>query len=251
MCLSHAQTYEGQRHPTTKQRHGLGKATLPLNDGSGLADMYTGEYVEGQRSGRGTYLWANGARYVGEYKANLRHGEGIMDYPDGSKYTGQWINGQREGRGVYVYVNGDTYEGEWRQDQRWGHGKYTYQETKSCFAGQWVRSKRDGHGEWVHPCGYTYIGIWEADKPIGVGKHVFAHGAIAHGEYSLVQAEPAGQDESASELPAEPGVQWNTKKFDVVPPPPEDNSVTAAEVAKANRDAEILVREQAMKAPEK
>ena len=39
-------TYEGERHPETKERHGQGKATLPSGD------TYEGGYDLGKRSGK-------------------------------------------------------------------------------------------------------------------------------------------------------------------------------------------------------
>lgn len=240
------QDYEGERHPTTRARHGKGRATLPHTDGSGLVDVYEGEYLNGARHGEGTYTFGSGARYVGEYRENLKHGQGTFYYVDGSVYEGEWENDAREGAGVYTYPNGDTYDGQWRQGLKWGKGVYTYADSGSRYEGQWVRGARDGIGAWIHPeAKYTYAGTWVGDKPSGVGKHTFDHGAISHGTYQAVAAE-VYSDESSSVVP-EPSLQWTAGKFDAVPPPPPPSGMSAEEIQAANDEAEAAVREEALR----
>ncbi|KNC48583.1 testis-specific A2 protein [Thecamonas trahens ATCC 50062] len=239
--------YEGERHPTTRARHGKGRATLPHNDGSGLFDVYEGEYYEGERHGRGQYTYANGARYEGEYVKGRKHGEGTFFYPDGAVYVGEWENDAREGRGKYTYPNGDSYEGQWRQGLRWGAGVYTYGDSGSRYEGQWVRGARDGAGQWIHPgAKYNYTGSWVADKPTAVGKFTFDHGAVVHGRYTSVVAETYSE-ESASVVP-EPTLQWTAETFDVVPPPATATGMTAEEIQAANAEAEAAVRAEALAA---
>merc|ERR1719217_1696652 len=56
---------------------GAGKATYPNED----RDTYDGEFVEGYRAGRGTYVFKkNGDTYTGQYEQNLKHGLGKMTY---------------------------------------------------------------------------------------------------------------------------------------------------------------------------
>ncbi len=93
--MSYLQTYEGDRHPETKERHGKGKATLPNGD------TYEGDYVHNKRHGKvqasgeqlliskGTYRFKNGAKYIGDYVDNKKHGQGVFHYPDGSRYDGE------------------------------------------------------------------------------------------------------------------------------------------------------------------
>ena len=48
----------------------------------------------GERDGKGTYTYTDGARYVGDWKAGKQHGEGTLYNPDGSvKIKGRWENG--------------------------------------------------------------------------------------------------------------------------------------------------------------
>ena len=49
---------------------------------------YEGDFVDGTRTGRGTYTWANGSRYVGEWRDSKRTGRGIETWADGQPLRG-------------------------------------------------------------------------------------------------------------------------------------------------------------------
>jgi len=53
-----------------------------------LRERYVGEWVEGQRKGRGTFYFASGARYIGEWSGNIKQGHGLFSFEDGSVYEG-------------------------------------------------------------------------------------------------------------------------------------------------------------------
>ena len=46
-----------------------------------------------ERSGKGTYTWANGEQYTGEFQNNLMSGYGTYSWPTGREYTGYFDNG--------------------------------------------------------------------------------------------------------------------------------------------------------------
>ena len=50
--------------------------------------MYDGDWIDGQMTGNGTYLWSNGMKYIGD-----------------------WVNGQMHGKGKLISVDGNVSEG--------------------------------------------------------------------------------------------------------------------------------------------
>ena len=55
-------------------------------------DSYTGELIDGKRSGFGTYLYVSGNKYEGQWKDGKREGNGTFQLKDGGKYVGEWKN---------------------------------------------------------------------------------------------------------------------------------------------------------------
>ena len=56
---------------------------------------YTGDFVEGQRMGEGTYTWTNGDSYTGEWVDGTRTGYGTYTWPEGRpSYTGYFKDGK-------------------------------------------------------------------------------------------------------------------------------------------------------------
>lgn len=53
-------------------------------------DTFEGTMEHGKRAGRGLYKWgASGAEFDGEYVAGQKHGKGKMTFPDKSTYEGE------------------------------------------------------------------------------------------------------------------------------------------------------------------
>ena len=50
-------------------------------------DIYQGDVVDGARTGRGVYAWADGHRYEGEFVNNRMEGQGRYHWPDGRNYN--------------------------------------------------------------------------------------------------------------------------------------------------------------------
>ncbi len=64
-----------------------GKGTFKWPSG----DEYNGDWVNGQRTGKGKYFYSGGRGiYTGEWKNNKRHGEGTMIWNDGVKEVAIW-----------------------------------------------------------------------------------------------------------------------------------------------------------------
>jgi radial spoke head protein 1 len=158
--------YQGNRDEQGT-KCGLGQTLFP--DG----DMYTGEYRDNQRHGRGTYFWANhGMIYCGQWAGNKRHGVGRMIFADGARYFGAWADDKIHGVGRYTYPDGSTYNGAWVDGQKHGEGAYTFVDG-SRYSGAFV----DGEfvsGEWIlGASGTRYVGRFKNGVPSGKGVFVF------------------------------------------------------------------------------
>ena len=63
--------------------------------------------------GQGDYSWPDGSSYSGEWIEGLRSGEGVFTAADGERYDGAWLEGERHGQGMERHSNGRSREGEW------------------------------------------------------------------------------------------------------------------------------------------
>jgi hypothetical protein len=58
------------------------------------ADSYVGEWAKGKPSGRGVYIWENGARYEGEFKNGKVDGKGLYISAKGVRHEGGFVDGK-------------------------------------------------------------------------------------------------------------------------------------------------------------
>lgn len=102
--------YHGQYSGTALT--GYGTMTFP---GIGV---YTGDLVDGQKDGYGTFLWNDGPRYIGEWEEDVMSGEGIYYYDVGvaHKLVGTFEDNVPNGTLDYYDVNGI------RRVTIWDHG---------------------------------------------------------------------------------------------------------------------------------
>jgi hypothetical protein len=63
---------------------------------------YIGEWKKSKRHGIGIEVWDDGL-YKGEFINGLKSGIGSYNWKDGTIYNGEWINGKMEGN-VSAYV---------------------------------------------------------------------------------------------------------------------------------------------------
>jgi hypothetical protein len=70
-------------------------------------DKYSGQFINGQRTGLGTLIWSNGEIYSGEFVDGERNGFGRYEWNSGTIFEGKWKLG-KEIEGVYYYKNGTS-----------------------------------------------------------------------------------------------------------------------------------------------
>lgn len=161
------------------QRHGKGLYACP----NGY--VYEGNYTMGQMNGRGSESLPTGERYDGEFVNGMRQGQGLMVFTDGSTYEGGYVNGKRNGSGTQKFADGSTYIGDWKDDRRNGEGVYTTADGQWTFDGSWVNDKRQGEGRMARVDGsYAYIGPFVNDKRQGQATATFGDGRVFRGAFA-------------------------------------------------------------------
>lgn len=79
-------------------------------------------------------------------------GKGRFIYPNGAEYEGEFVNDLPEGRGCLVLPNLDTYEGEFKAGEMSGFGVYRFynpnlDRLKGSYEGEFAHSKFSGFGK--------------------------------------------------------------------------------------------------------
>ena len=55
--------------------------------------------------------------YEGNYLNGQKHGKGHQFYCDGTKYEGDWKNGKRDGKGILIRSDNKLiFEGDWKNN---------------------------------------------------------------------------------------------------------------------------------------
>jgi hypothetical protein len=76
--------------------------------------LFSGNWVLGERHGRGKMWYADGEIFDGEWRVS-RHGKGMMTYANGDQFEGMWSNGVRHGNGVHTSANGIETNQIWKR----------------------------------------------------------------------------------------------------------------------------------------
>ena len=104
-----------------------------LKNGKGLIVEYTdeksliykGEYLNGERNGKGKEYYCGKLIFEGEYLNGKRNGKGKEYENNQLVFVGEYLNGERNGKGKMCY-DALLYEGEFLNNKTYGKAKFSY-----------------------------------------------------------------------------------------------------------------------------
>jgi len=131
--------------------------------------VFEGEYLNGERNGKGKYYWNNKILFEGEFLNGERNGKGKeYEQSDNLIFEGEYSKGKKNGKGKdYFFNNGQLlFEGKYLNDKKWngigynskgkiiyeiknGNGSRTdYDERDNLlFQGEYLNGERNGKGK--------------------------------------------------------------------------------------------------------
>lgn len=147
--------------------------------------------------------YEDGSIYSGEFLDGIRDGKGVISYPDGGMYEGGWKLGQMHGYGILFYPSKDiAYEGFWHEGKFHGEGKifnedmemneeiYINYKNFSSIGENWVRyegmfdmDNKHGQGILIFKDGSRFEGSFISDAVDGDGTYYFRDGRSFSGEW--------------------------------------------------------------------
>ena len=148
--------------------------------------VYEGNFVNGNRTGKGKYTWSDGDVYEGDFVEDERTGKGKLTLADGDVYEGDFVDNKRTGKGKLTWTSDfiyeedcdEVYEGDFVDGKRTGKGKLTrkYYFGSGCFSdevyeGNFVDGKFNGKGKftaYTYNCGDEVYEDYEGDFVDGV-----------------------------------------------------------------------------------
>ena len=75
---------------------------------------YEGDFLNGEKHGKGIYKATNGTKYEGDYFQGFREGHGTIYQPTGQiAYTGMLKKGLPHGKGSMISKDGKMLEATW------------------------------------------------------------------------------------------------------------------------------------------
>lgn len=151
---------------------------------------YEGEFSEGLKQGKGTYVWENGDRYEGTFTADRADGRGKYQFANGDTYEGDVKAGVIIGRGTYVAKNGDVFEGSFAGGKPHGVGVYRFA-TGDRYEGEMDQGRLQGRGRYVNKNGDRIEAPFADGKPQGRGIYHFSNGDRYEGD--ITGGELSGQ----------------------------------------------------------
>lgn len=162
------QSQESQ--PTTEVRNGFYKVSY--TDGS----YYEGNFVNGKKQGKGTFVTAIGTKYVGDFVENQITGQEAVTYTNGDYYEGAMVRGVRDGNGQYTFASGEYYNGKWSAGKRHGYG-VNYYANGNVYEGSYANGLRqDSEGKLTYSNGVVYQGEFNNDKMTGQATKYYSNG---------------------------------------------------------------------------
>jgi hypothetical protein len=155
--------------------HGYAESTSAYGE-------YYGSWQNGNKSGIGSFFYADGSVYDGSWEDNKKEGVGEIFISNGDSYDGYWSNNKRNNYGHYYFKNGDTYSGEWKDNYQNGYG--TFESIALKYNGDWTDGKVAGSGDILYKkTGDQYKGNFKENLKSGIGAYYFKNGNKYEGEF--------------------------------------------------------------------
>ena len=150
---------------------------------------YKGEYLNGQKHGKGKYYKNGKLIYEGEYVNGKRHGKGKeYNYSNNKlEFEGEYLNGKRwNGKANDYYSDGKLeFEGEYVNGEKNGKAKEYYWDGKLKYDGEFVNGKKHGRVKEYYADGkLKYEGEFVNGEKHGKVKEYYSNGKLEYeGEY--------------------------------------------------------------------
>ena len=149
--------------------------------------LYKGEFVKGQKSGKGEENSKEG-QFIGSFYKDKKDGKGKMIYKlSGDIYEGEYKNDLFDGNGHYIWkTSGQEYKGEYKNGLMNGKGLFAWGEGE-FYRGNFVNGKKEGTGELHMGNGRSFIGPFANGRPNGIG--VYDNGINFKGEMEFIDGK--------------------------------------------------------------
>ena len=149
--------------------------------------LYKGEFVKGQKSGKGEENSKEG-QFIGSFYKDKKDGKGKMIYKlSGDIYEGEYKNDLFDGNGHYIWkTSGQEYKGEYKNGLMNGKGLFEWGEGE-FYRGNFVNGKKEGTGELHMGNGRSFIGPFANGRPNGIG--VYDNGINFKGEMEFIDGK--------------------------------------------------------------
>lgn len=131
-------------------------------------DLFKGLYTNGFLNESGIFVDFSGNIYNGQFKLNIMDGYGEEIFIDNSTFKGEYKRNKKNGKGKFVWADGSFYEGELQDNNL--HGKGVYQWASGLkYEGDWARGVMQGKGIFTNNNGEYYEGEFKDNKKDGFG----------------------------------------------------------------------------------
>lgn len=162
---------------------GLIQGTGRSFDENGLL-LYSGDYVDGLYSGKGSLYDAGALIYEGEFADGVYSGKGSLYEDNALIYQGEFSGGAYDGTGTLYEKDGRLlYVGEFADGLRSGTGT-AYADGKRCYKGEFSDDLYNGEGIQYDTDGrIRYRGSFLDGLYSGTGTLTLDHGVTVQGEF--------------------------------------------------------------------